>query len=104
MSCNIRQSHQGFAEVQYVDSGHYLEHPEYTILYTGQYSKAFSLEAQQLRDKYVYALCLHYGHTHAHRRREGKKSSKLHGIIKIKLVVTSSLALFMWFSVLCIGE
>ena len=78
MSCNIRQSHQGLAEVQYVDSGHYLEHPEYTILYTRQYSKAFSLEAQQLRDKYVYALCLHYGHTHAHRRREGKKSSKLH--------------------------
>ena len=63
MSCNIRQSHQGFAEIQYVDSGHYLEHPEYTILYTGQYSKAFSLEAQQLRDKYVYALCLHYGHS-----------------------------------------
>lgn len=73
MSCNIRQSHQGLAEVQYVDSGHYLEHPECTVLYTGQHSKAFSLEAQQLRDKDVSALCLHCGHTRAHGRREGKK-------------------------------
>ena len=78
MSCNIRQSHQGLAEVQYVDSGPYLEHPEYTVLYTRQYSKAFSLQAQQLGDKYLYALCLYYGHTHAHGRREEKKSSKLH--------------------------
>lgn len=46
MSCNIRQSRQVLAEVQYVYSGPYLEHPEYTVSYTRQPSKTLPLEAQ----------------------------------------------------------
>lgn len=46
MSCNIRHSHQVLTEVQYIYSGHHLEHPEHTVSYTRQPSKALPLEAQ----------------------------------------------------------